>query len=276
MAIIDPQDLERLWALLTELAEQTNSHRHYTANLHAQANNVKNQAIHSQTGFVLRRFNLDKSQEEYDAELERMNTVMAADNQALLHDNKQLNALIKEYETTLENVMNQFRNRAHEVQEQELSLVREYETRLIARETEEHAQRLAASSAYSESLTRMSRMLRKQLRALGGEDVTEVPAGAQDAYRPEEWNALAAADWALERESELARLEKENALLRRLMGDESLNDDGPANERPVPLTVEEVRQRLVFPTRDKSVKLGGAKGTVGPFATYKRMRALAS
>ena len=231
-----------------------------------------------------------------------MNTVMAADNQALLHDNKQLNALIKEYETTLENVMNQFRNRAvrvscltpplfalrscacltdasstqHEVQEQELSLVREYETRLIARETEEHAQRLAASSAYSESLTRMSRMLRKQLRALGGEDVTEVPAGAQDAYRPEEWDALAAADWALERESELARLEKENALLRRLMGDESLNDDGPANERPVPLTVEEVRQRLVFPTRDKSVKLGGAKGTVGPFATYKRMRALAS
>ena len=41
MAIIDPQDLERLWVLLTELAEQTNSHRHYTANLHAQANNVK-------------------------------------------------------------------------------------------------------------------------------------------------------------------------------------------------------------------------------------------
>ena len=41
-----------------------------------------------------------------------MNTVMAADNQALLHDNKQLNGLIKEYETTLENVMNQFRNRA--------------------------------------------------------------------------------------------------------------------------------------------------------------------
>ena len=43
--------------------------------------------------------------EEYDAELERMNASMIAENQALQHDNKQLNALIKEYEQTLENLM---------------------------------------------------------------------------------------------------------------------------------------------------------------------------
>jgi len=35
-----------------------------------------------------------------------------AENQALQHDNKQLNALIKEYETTLETVMGLFRQRA--------------------------------------------------------------------------------------------------------------------------------------------------------------------
>ena len=50
--------------------------------------------------------------EDYDAELERMNLAMLAENQALQHDNKQLNALIKEYETTLETVMGLFRQRA--------------------------------------------------------------------------------------------------------------------------------------------------------------------
>jgi hypothetical protein len=52
------------------------------------------------------------SPEDYDAELERMNNAMMAENQALQHDNKQLNTLIKEYETTLETVMSLFRQRA--------------------------------------------------------------------------------------------------------------------------------------------------------------------
>lgn len=43
--------------------------------------------------------------EEYEAEVENMNTVMTAENQNLQHDNKQLNALIKEYEQTLETLM---------------------------------------------------------------------------------------------------------------------------------------------------------------------------
>jgi predicted cation transporter len=47
----------------------------------------------------------DDALEEYDAELERMNASVAAENQALQHDNKQLSSLIKEYEQTLETVM---------------------------------------------------------------------------------------------------------------------------------------------------------------------------
>lgn len=43
--------------------------------------------------------------EEYDAELEQMNQSMAAENQALAHDNKQLSGLIKEYESTLDTLM---------------------------------------------------------------------------------------------------------------------------------------------------------------------------
>lgn len=50
--------------------------------------------------------------EAYDAELERMNAAMLAENQTLLNDNRQLSALIREYEQTLENVMAAFRTRA--------------------------------------------------------------------------------------------------------------------------------------------------------------------
>jgi len=52
------------------------------------------------------------SPEVYDAELERMNASLAAENQTLQHDNKQLGVLIREYEQTLESVMSAFRTRA--------------------------------------------------------------------------------------------------------------------------------------------------------------------
>jgi hypothetical protein len=41
-----------------------------------------------------------------------MNNAMSAENQSLQYDNKQLNALIKEYEQTLETLMITFRNQA--------------------------------------------------------------------------------------------------------------------------------------------------------------------
>jgi hypothetical protein len=41
-----------------------------------------------------------------------MNVTMIAENQSLLHDNKQLGALIKEYEQTLETLMSAFRTKA--------------------------------------------------------------------------------------------------------------------------------------------------------------------
>jgi len=41
-----------------------------------------------------------------------MTSAIAAENQALQYDNKQLNLLIKEYEQTLETLMTTFRTRA--------------------------------------------------------------------------------------------------------------------------------------------------------------------
>ncbi|THV05213.1 hypothetical protein K435DRAFT_713147 [Dendrothele bispora CBS 962.96] len=224
MTIIEGEnDLTHLWSIILELSEQLNQNRSLSVSLYTQAGNVKSQATHSQTGFVLRRFNLDKTKEEYEAELERMNNAMAAENQGLQHDNKQLNSLIKEYEQTLDTLMKSFRNRAKDVQERELSLVREYETKLLEMEEENATRDLAASTAISESLSKMSHLLRQCLRAQGGEEPKDFDARRKKSkfvHEREPWTTSDAtqAEWALEREIELARLEKENEELRRMLG----------------------------------------------------------
>ena len=50
--------------------------------------------------------------ESFESELERMNAQIIIENQTLLHENKQLSVLLKEYENTMENVMSKFRNHA--------------------------------------------------------------------------------------------------------------------------------------------------------------------
>ena len=116
-----------------------------------------------------------------------MNATFIQQNIELQNDNKQLAALLKEYEQTLENVMSKFRTHAvrvfspshsqiisqsetqHASQQHELSLTRHYESLLLSRETSLLSSDLAASTAYSHSLTRLSHLLRAALRACGGE-----------------------------------------------------------------------------------------------------------
>lgn len=50
--------------------------------------------------------------EVFESELERMNAQIIIENQTLLHENKQLSLLLKEYETTMETIMAKFRNHA--------------------------------------------------------------------------------------------------------------------------------------------------------------------
>ena len=237
--------------------------------------------------------------EEYEAELERMNATMTTENLTLQHDNKQLNTLIKEYETTLETIMGLFRQRAvsglfiyrvvtlspflpcggvvrappffvdlfgttdahanahafpqHDVQCQELTRIREYESRILEREAEAQLAQLSAQTTFSATLTRVSTLLRGAFRTLNGEGGDGDPD---------------AADWALERECELSRLERENAVLRMLLG--------------IPGGEEETHLRLALPppedgrgsslsaVRESSRVRGGPRGTVGPFGTYKK------
>jgi len=142
----------------------------------------------------------------------------------------------------------------HDVQSQEPTRIREYESRILERETEGQAAQLGVQTAFSASLTRVSALLRSALRAFDGESEDGDPD---------------AADWALERECELARLERENAVLRMLLGVPGAEED--ANLRlSLPPQQDDGRRSVLSAVREGSVIKGGPKGTVGPFGAYKK------
>ena len=103
------------------------------------------------------------------------------------------------------------------IQERELSLIRDFEMRLLAREEENANAELQTNIIVSDAVSRISNLLRQLLRAQGGEEAdSQVPA--DEAEEREPWTLGQAAEQALEREIELARLEKENEELRRMLG----------------------------------------------------------
>ena len=128
-----------------------------------------------------------------------------------------------------------------------MAIIREYETKLLIRETEELMKLLETTSSQSSSLTTLGVTLRMMIRSLQGEDPEYLPedfdpdgsaskdpthiASSLSLNLPSGVNSLelnetevaqkerelAAAEWALERECELARLERENEHLRNLL-----------------------------------------------------------
>ncbi|KAJ7508683.1 hypothetical protein B0H11DRAFT_38956 [Mycena galericulata] len=232
-------ELVRIWQIVHELSEQLAQNQKTTSALQSQAAALKNQATHTGTGFVLRRFNTDISHETFESELERMNAQIVIENQTLLHENKQLSVLLKEYEVTMETVMAKFRNHALATQQHELNLTRHYEALLLTRETQNLSLDLASGTDIARSLQRVAQLLRGMLRSMAGEDTDQPPPdgdeeGSVGFIDPSELEALVNAlderdqpgyagtegreDWAFERECEITRLEEENAALRRLLG----------------------------------------------------------
>ncbi|KIO30934.1 hypothetical protein M407DRAFT_35625, partial [Tulasnella calospora MUT 4182] len=219
----DEHALLAVWQLVAELSEQLNQNRAATAALQAQVGILKGQAVHNGTGFVLRRFNTDLTKEVFESELERMNAALIMENQHLQHENKQLNVLLKEYEQTLETVMSKFRNQAHAAQQHELTLTRHYESLLLARESSVLSQDLEEATKVSLSLSRLSHYIRQAIRASNGEPVDDGegessnPNPDADIDNARGYSGPERDDWALERESEINRLEKENEELRKLL-----------------------------------------------------------
>ncbi|KAK0208957.1 hypothetical protein DFS33DRAFT_1306566 [Desarmillaria ectypa] len=238
-------ELMRVWQLVHELSEQLAHNQKLTAALQSQARSLQTQAAHNSAGFVLRRFNTDITKEVFESELERMNAQIIIENQTLLHENKQLSMLLKEYEGTMDTVMTKFRNHALAAQQHELTLTRHYEGLLMARENQTLSADLSSSTNMARSLERLSHNLRNLLRSMAGENPDAEPRhllsqseaeyedGSSDLLiDPVELQSLLDAldehasytnasgreDWAIERECEISRLERENRELRKMLG----------------------------------------------------------
>ncbi|MBW0464399.1 hypothetical protein O181_004114 [Austropuccinia psidii MF-1] len=180
MAVME-EDLQRLWQLLAELSSQLTQNREQCEHLKKQADDLKTQAIHTGTGYALKRFNVDLSQEQFESEVERMNAQLVVENQTLQHENRQLTILLKDYETTLEQIMTRFRNHAHSTQQHELDLTRYYESLLLSL-IEKH-QNSNPSKVYNDStqpaemdphafqvIQNISILIQRAMRELSGEE----------------------------------------------------------------------------------------------------------
>ena len=137
--------------------------------------------------------------------------------------------------------------------------------------------------ALSSSISTLGKNLRRALRALDGEDTPESGDERDDMA------VLAGSEWALDRECELARLEKENAELRRMLGLEveveqtsislsnlsavgSTSDQSGQGQRSQIGEGMKPTVTLTGPGKGLQKILGGTPGSVGPFGTFKRMR----
>ena len=137
--------------------------------------------------------------------------------------------------------------------------------------------------AFSSSISTLGKNLRRALRALDGEDAPE------SGDERDEMALLGASEWALDRECELARLEKENAELRRMLGLEveveqtsislsNLSTAGSTSEQSGQGQRSQIGEgikptvTLTGPGKGPQKILGGTPGSVGPFGTLKRMR----
>ncbi|KAF8665255.1 hypothetical protein AX16_000277 [Volvariella volvacea WC 439] len=246
----------RIWSLISELSEQLAHNQKLTATLQVQAQELKDQATQAGSGFGLRRVNKDISQEAFSSELERTNAQIIIENQTLLHENKQLNVLLKEYESTMETIMAKFRNHSLAAQRHEQTLTRHYETLIRSRESQAQALDLTMTTNMARSLYRLSHHLRGLLRSMTGalsdKDIPQPPpepeydgsnsipiidltelyqllqALEEHAASNEYPESQSREDWAVEREYEISRLEKENEELRKMLGidTESITKNG--------------------------------------------------
>ncbi|KAK7686562.1 hypothetical protein QCA50_010162 [Cerrena zonata] len=258
-------DLVKAWQLLHELSEYNTHNQKLAANLHNVTHNLKGKATDVSSGFALRRVNMDISRETFESELERTNAQIIIENHTLLHENKQLSSLLRDYEQTMETIMARFRSHAHAAQQHELTLTRHYENLLLTRETSSVQLDFSSNTAVSASLERLAMCLRGLVQTLAGEEPGSsspqpwrLPSPAQQSQleqsistyppvpyppspsetrqtkpepssrpsspqlHPEDDSLLSLldnrADWALEREAEILRLEAENEHLRSLLG----------------------------------------------------------
>ncbi|KAF8521375.1 hypothetical protein BU17DRAFT_45776 [Hysterangium stoloniferum] len=212
---MDPErELMRLWGLVSDIMDQLNHNKTLTSKLQLEAAQLRENASHTTKASTLRRFNTDISKEAFSSELERLSVALVMENQTLLHENKQLNSLLQEYQQTLGSVVAKFRGHTHAAQTHESTLSKHYEA-LLSRDRGEDG--LDSYGLDPSQLNNLAALTRAALRSFDGKD----PQDNGEA-NPEEEETVddedGPGDWAIERERGILRLEQENAELRKALG----------------------------------------------------------
>ncbi|WFD40279.1 uncharacterized protein MJAP1_003265 [Malassezia japonica] len=213
MAGPEGENEERFWSLILDLSAQLTANRQASDNLKNQISDLQGQAVHAKSGYALRRFNVDLSQEAFTTELERLNVQLMQENTTLAHESKQLGALLRECEATLETVMGKFRSFSHAAQQYGLDLSAYYESRIEGQTEQLDAIQRQEYSGRDAAVGRLGTLVRSALRLVDGED--------------EEANGST----ALERTTEIEQLRAENEMLRSLLG----MGNSPKEESEVPV-----------------------------------------
>lgn len=157
-----------------------------------------------------------------------------------------------------------------EVQEKELSLVRDFESQILSLQDEDSTKRLIATTAQSESLARLSRSFRQFMRSVGGEDPDKTLSNSVNTSEDfEPWSPDSKTDWALERDCELSRLERENEELRRLLNVEVREPHAESNTAS-----ELTRPSTAISGRDNRTLGAALEGTesAGSYGTSRNVR----
>ncbi|PWN25191.1 hypothetical protein BDZ90DRAFT_234391 [Jaminaea rosea] len=175
MTLVEGDDMHRLWSLIVDLSAQLNMNRQQITSLQSQLQTLKAHSVHSNTGFALRRFNVDVSKETFESELERLNVHLAQENNDLRWENKMNDRLIKEYEQCLDMVMRKFRAFSHATQTHTLKLTQYYEDLLSSNTHDVAAVSLHAQTSLSQTLSNLGSLVRNALREVEGEAPSPPP-----------------------------------------------------------------------------------------------------
>ncbi|KAH8099705.1 hypothetical protein BXZ70DRAFT_1065230 [Cristinia sonorae] len=158
--------------LLQQLIDQNEYNRKMCASLTTLAVEVKTQAVEAAAVTPLHRVNVDLSKEVFESELERTNAQAVIENHSLLHENRQLSVLLKEYEQTMDTVMAKFRSHALAASQHEQTLVRHYEKLMQSRETSPQSDP-SNNTNIAISVHRLADLLRALTRSMAGDEAPE-------------------------------------------------------------------------------------------------------
>ncbi|WFD35240.1 hypothetical protein MCUN1_002091 [Malassezia cuniculi] len=185
---------EQLWGLILELSAQLSANQKTCESIRSELNQMQGKVMHATTGYALRRFNVDLSQETFTTQLERLNAQLVIENQTLAHEARQLGALLRETENTLETVMAKFRAFSHATQRYGLELNAYYEQRLGDEAAKRDSLELSGEEQRNDAIKRLGDLVQRTLGVLDSEDGDELDGA-----------------------TELERLRVENGMLRGLL-----------------------------------------------------------